>query len=237
MPADPNSILDSVKKALGMDPEFTAFDIDVVMHINSAFGSLQQLGVGSDTGFYIQDNTTLWSQYVSQLLYLGMVKQFIFMTVRLAFDPPATSFAIEAIQKQLEQLSLRINIAAESINKPSDPFTEEVLNVSGVTPTVFVVKAITLLFAAEVFPDANEANTFRLTLTGDCIVHAPVNGTDGEHITLELVSNGHAVSWGNGWNFGASGIPTLSPGGETDIISSVYDELSAEWLSGFTAGF
>jgi len=237
MPANPNSILDSVKKVLGFDPEFTEFDLDIVMHINSAFGSLQQLGVGSGTGFYIQDNTTLWSQYVSQLLYLGMVKQFIYMTVRLAFDPPATSFAIEAIQKQLAELSLRINVAAESINQPSDPFAEEVFDVSGVTPTVFVVKAITLQFAAEVFLDANEANTFRLTMTGDCIIHAPVNGTDGEHITLELVSNGHAVTWGNGWNFGLAGVPTLSSGGQTDIISSVYDELSAEWLSGFTAGF
>lgn len=237
MTANPNSILDSVKKVLGFDPEFTEFDLDVVMHINSAFGSLQQLGVGSDTGFIIQDNTILWSQYISDLLYLNMAKQFTYMSVRLAFDPPSTSFGILAIQKQLEELSLRINIATESLNPPTDPFLDSGVVVDGAQAVVFVVKAMTLQFDSVVWPDARTANTFYLTMTGDCTINAPVNGKDGEHITLELISNGHAVTWGNGWNFGLAGLPSLSPGGETDIISSVYTEVTAEWLSGFTAGF
>lgn len=236
MTANPNSILDSVKKVLGFEPEYTAFDLDIILHINGAFGSLQQLGVGSETGFVIEDNTTLWSQYISQLLYLGMVKQYIFMTVRLAFDPPGTSFAIDAFDKQIQQLAWRINVAVESLNPPSDPIEETGSGDLG-SQTVFVVKVVDLVFADVVTPDASDGNTFYLTLTDDCTINAPVNGIDGNHITLELTSNGHTVTWGSGWNFGDPGIPDLSGGGATDIISSIYRESAASWYSGFTPGF
>jgi hypothetical protein len=86
--ANPESILDSVKKVIGFEPEYDAFDLDIVMHINMAFGILKQAGVGSDTGFMITDNTTLWSQYLSNLTLLGMVKSYVSMAVRQAFDPP-----------------------------------------------------------------------------------------------------------------------------------------------------
>jgi hypothetical protein len=237
VPANPDSILDSVKKTLGFDPEFTAFDLDIVLHINSAFGSLQQAGVGSDTGFVIQDNTTLWSQYVSSLLFLGMIKQYIFLAVKLAFDPPGTSFAIEAIQNQLLQLIWRINIAAETEDPPSDPFASTTITVDGTDVVAFIVKPITITFQAVVSMDAKRYNTFYLTMTGDCTINAPVNGADGEHITLELTSNGHVVTWGNGWDFGTAGEPELSSGGLTDIISAVYNEESATWRAGFTPGF
>lgn len=237
MAANPNSILDSVKKALGFDPEFTAFDLDVVMFINSAFGSLNQLGVGGDMGFVIEDNTTLWSQYISELLYLGMVKQYIFMCAKLAFDPPSTSFAIEAITKQIEQLSWRINVAVEHISPPSDPGEEEAGPSSGTTVTWFKVKVADLTYDTTVGPDAGQANTFYLELAGDCTINAPVNGVDGQHITLEIVSNSHLVTWGNGWNFGTPGPPDLSPGGLTDVISAVYRESAADWYAGYTPGF
>lgn len=237
MPANPNSILDSVKKVLGFDPEFTEFDLDVVMHINSAFGSLQQLGVGSDTGFIIQDNTTLWSQYIADLLYLNMVKQYIFLAVRLAFDPPATSFGIEAIERQLAQLSLRINISVEGMHPPTDPFADTTPTVAGSQSVVFVVKPIHLTFDTIVWLDANAGNTFYLTMTADCTINAPVNGSEGEHITLEVTSNGHAVTWGNGWDFGQIGPPSLSPGGLYDIISAVYNEETSTWSAGYTLGF
>jgi hypothetical protein len=109
-----DSILDSVKKALGLDFSDTSFDPDVTMFINSAFGPLQQLGVGPDTGFFISDNTVLWSDYVARADYLGMVQAFIIMSTRLVFDPPATSFGLDAIKGQLEQLSWRINVMAET---------------------------------------------------------------------------------------------------------------------------
>jgi hypothetical protein len=114
MSTNPDSILDSIKQTLGLDPEFTAFDLEMVMYINSAFGSLQQLGVGPTSGFTITDNTKVWSQYLLFAFYLDMVKQFISLSVKLVFDPPDTSFAIGAIKSSLAELTWRINVAAES---------------------------------------------------------------------------------------------------------------------------
>lgn len=110
---NPASILDSTKKVLGLDDSYTAFDLDVIMAINSAFGPLSQIGVGPATGFEITDNTTLWSDYAGNLTYISMVKMFVWKKTQMAFDPPATGFAIAAVEKQLDELIWRINIAAE----------------------------------------------------------------------------------------------------------------------------
>jgi hypothetical protein len=239
MPANPNSILDTVKKALGFDPEFEAFDLDITLFTNAAFGYLRQLGVGSDTGFIISDNTTLWSQYVTSLTLLNMVKTYIFMFVKLAFDPPATSFGIDAVKGQIDQLGWRINIVAEELNPPSDPFDSSdssVITQGGVMTTFFAPKVVNLTFASTVTPDASEGNVFYLELTGNCTINSPSTGADGEHITLEVTSNGHSVTWGNGWNFGDAGTPILSAD-KTDIISAYYRESVTDWRTGFTPGF
>jgi hypothetical protein len=236
--ANPLSILDSVKKALGFDPDYTFFDLDITMHVNAAFGALQQLGVGGDAGFMISDNTTLWSQYVSDLVYLGMIQQFIYLNVRLVFDTPGTSFAIGAYEKQLEQLAFRINVAAEHINPPSDPFAPvDAGPGGGATTTYFKVLAVTLIFASTITPDAEEGNTFYLEMADDCTINAPVSGSDAEHITMEIISHGHTVTWGSGWNFGDAGQPTLSSGSKTDIVSAIYRQSVATWFAGYTPGF
>jgi hypothetical protein len=235
--ANPLSILDSVKKVLGFDPDYTFFDLDILMHINSAFGSLQQIGVGGDTGFWISDNTTLWSQYVSSYSYLGMIQQYIYMSVRMAFDVPTTSFAIGAFEKQIEELAWRINIAAEHINPPSNPFAPENALDNGVTTTFFKVRTVTIEYASVMTPDAGVANTFHLTLDGNATLNAPINGVEGEHITILLIANGHTITWGAGWDFGDAGEPTLSSGGKTDIISAVCQVSTTEWFAGFTPGF
>jgi hypothetical protein len=239
MPANPNSILDTVKKALGFDPEFEAFDLDITLFTNAAFGYLRQLGVGSDTGFIISDNTTLWSQYITSLEYLNMVKTYIIMFVKLAFDPPATSFGIDAVKGQIDQLGWRINIVAEELNPPSDPFdsdTSSIVTQGGVMTTFFAPKVIRLTFASTVTPDASEGNVFYLELTADCTINSPGAGSDGEHITLEVTSNGFDVTWGNGWNFGNAGTPVLSAD-KTDIVSAYYRTDVTDWRAGFTPGF
>ena len=114
MALNPDSILDSVKKVLGLDAANTAFDLDIVLLINGAFGPLLQLGVGPPNGFSILDDTTLWTDYTNRLDMLGMLKQFVFLWVKLAFDPPDGRQTLPAIQKQLEELSWRINIMAET---------------------------------------------------------------------------------------------------------------------------
>jgi hypothetical protein len=246
MPANPDSILDSVKKVLGFDPEYEAFDIDVLMFTNSSFGTLQQLGVGGDSGFMISDNTTLWSQYVTSISYLGLVKAFIYMSVRLAFDPPATSFTIGAIEHQLEQLAWRINAAVEAENPPSDPFAvaaiEEIVD-GGVTvyaggrmPTFFAPKVVFIDASSSLTIDASKGNVFYLTLKQNSTIDVPINAVDGEHITLGLTSAGFNVTWGAGWNFGDAGFPPPSPD-KTTIISAVYRQPSMQWDAGFTSGF
>jgi hypothetical protein len=233
-----DSILDSVKKFVGLSPSDLSFDLDVVLAINGAFGALKQLGVGSDTGFIIADNTTLWSQYVSDLAYLGMIKMYVIMAVKLAFDPPATSFGIAAVQEQIQQLAWRINIEAEHINPPSDPFgMVDPLFEGGDLKTAFSPKVVNLVYSSVITPDATAGNVFYLTLQGNAVINAPVGGHDGQHITLELSSAGYNVVWGSGWNFGDPGTPTLSTDGKADIISAYYKETAAQWRAGFTPGF
>jgi hypothetical protein len=240
MSTNPNSILDTVKKVLGFESEYTAFDLDITMFINAAFGSLLQLGVGPGSGFLISDNTTLWSQYTTELSYLGMVQNYIFMSCKLAFDPPATSFGIDAIKNQLLELTWRINIAAETIDPPSDPTATicgDLIPMTGVLKGWFAPKVKNLDFASVVNINAHDGNVFYLELTANCTINAPTNGEEGQHITLELISNGFSVTWGEGWNFGAPGSPVLSSGGETDIISSVYRTVTTDWYTGFSPGF
>ena len=247
MAPNPDSILDSIKHVLGIAEDYTAFDLDVVIFTNSALGSLQQIGVGGDSGFIITDNTTLWSQYCTSLSYLNMVKTYIYMSVRLAFDPPANSFGLGAIEHQLEQLAWRINAAVEAETPPSDPFAvEEIIETAdgtevtiyhgGRMPTYFAPKVVTLDPAPTVTIDASTGNVFYLTLKENAVINAPVNAVDGEHITFGLTSAGFSVTWGTGWNFGDAGQPSLSPD-KTDIISAVYRQPSQQWHAGFTSGF
>lgn len=108
-----DSILDSTKKVLGLDSAYTAFDQDVMMHINSVFSTLHQLGIGPDNGFMIENKVPTWTQYLGPDKNLNSVKSYVYLKVRLLFDPPATSFAIAAMEKQIEELEWRINVHRE----------------------------------------------------------------------------------------------------------------------------
>lgn len=108
-----NSILNSVKLMLGIDPDYTAFDPDITMQINTAINTLTQLGVGPSTGFMIESKAEEWDEFTDGNVNLNMIKTFVGMSVRLAFDPPSTAHAITAIKGQIEQLGWRINIEME----------------------------------------------------------------------------------------------------------------------------
>lgn len=112
------SILKTVKAGLGISDTLTAFDPEITMYINSAFSVLHQLGVGPDNGFSIDDADTEWDTYTVPEDQLSMVKTYLTMKTRLAFDPPATSFGIEAIQKEIDRLEWRLNVARELIAHP-----------------------------------------------------------------------------------------------------------------------
>ena len=109
-----DSILTSIKKLLGITEEYAYFDHDIVMHINSVFMDLRQIGVGPDEGFFIEDETSVWTDFIPEVGLMEAVKSYMYLRVRLLFDPPANSSLIESMNKQIEKLEWRLNVAAES---------------------------------------------------------------------------------------------------------------------------
>lgn len=107
------SILTSTKKILGIDEEYTVFDLDIITHINTAFSTLTQLGVGPSSGFMIEDESATWGDFLGEDLELNSVKSYVFLRVRMLFDPPATSYLISAQEKQIQELEWRLNTHRE----------------------------------------------------------------------------------------------------------------------------
>lgn len=108
-----SSILTSVKKTLGIAEEYTAFDEDIIMHINSVFSTLNQIGLGPAEGFEIIDKTAVWSDFLGIDKRLNSVKTYVYLRVRLMFDPPSTSYLIASMEKQAEQIEWRLNVQRE----------------------------------------------------------------------------------------------------------------------------
>lgn len=117
------SVLTSTKKVLGLDKNYTAFDLDVITHINSAFSVLCQLGIGPAVGFSIEDSYTDWDEFIDNETILNMVKPYVYLKVRMAFDPPTTSFVIDAMNKQIAELEGRLSLQREWLLNPVDPAT------------------------------------------------------------------------------------------------------------------
>jgi len=107
------SILGNIKKVLGFDLEDESFDADIIMHLNSTFSTLNQLGVGPEYGFEIQDATPTWSDYLDTSSNLNMVKSYMYLKVRLAFDPPQNSFGINAIKDQIVEYEWRLTVQVD----------------------------------------------------------------------------------------------------------------------------
>ena len=112
-----NSILTSTKKIVGINPDDPSFDIDIITHINSAFSILQQAGVGPANGFMITGPDELWTDYMppSAGEQYNLVKTFVYLQVRLLFDPPAGSYHLTILmQQQLDQYLSRLNMMREA---------------------------------------------------------------------------------------------------------------------------
>lgn len=116
------SILNDTKKILGVDAADTAFDIDILMHINSVFATLNQLGIGPEQGFAIENATPTWNAFLGSDPRINSVKTYVYLKVRMFFDPPSTSFHLEALNKQAEQLEWRLNTYREG-TQWTDPST------------------------------------------------------------------------------------------------------------------
>ena len=107
------SILDSIKKNLGIVPEYTAFDDQIILDINAAFSTLHQLGFGPDEGFEITGIDEFWSDIIEEPRF-NFVKSYVCMKVRVMFDPPTSSYALDALNKQIAEYEWRIKSEIET---------------------------------------------------------------------------------------------------------------------------
>lgn len=108
------SILTSTKNVLGIAEDYTVFDLDIITHINSAFSTLTQLGIGPVNGFMIEDETAVWDDFIPiEDFQYNSIKTYVYLRVRGLFDPPQTSYLISAMERQIEQLEWRLNIHRE----------------------------------------------------------------------------------------------------------------------------
>lgn len=107
------SILDTIKKMLGIESSDTAFDTDILVNINSTFMILNQLGLGPEASFSITGKNEVWSDFLGESVNLEAVKSYIYLKVRMLFDPPTMSSVVEAMNRQIMELEWRLNAQAE----------------------------------------------------------------------------------------------------------------------------
>lgn len=124
-----DSILDSTKKSLGILADNTAFDVDVVMHINAALSTLNQLGIGPEDGFAITDNSANWADFIGDDKRLNNVQLYVYLKTRILFDPPTGSYhLVTSMNETIKELEWRLNVKREGeswvepvVTPPVDP--------------------------------------------------------------------------------------------------------------------
>lgn len=104
------SILTSIKKLLGITEEYKHFDSDLIIHINSVLAVLTQIGVGPSTGFSISDKYAKWADFIEDDSKLEFVKSYVFLKVKLLFDPPISSAVAESTKRLCDELEWRISV-------------------------------------------------------------------------------------------------------------------------------
>lgn len=105
--------LEQRKKMIGIDQDYTAFDVDIITHTNTAFSILHQLGVGPDEGFEVTDNTQTWTDFMGDDPRLNFVKSWVTLKVKMLFDPPQSSALIDSANRLLSELEWRINVSVD----------------------------------------------------------------------------------------------------------------------------
>lgn len=111
-----DSILVSTKKALDIPENYGVFDQNIIMHINGVFSTLTQLGLGPDDGFAISDETSTWSNFLAGNAKFNFVKTYMYLRVRMLFDPPGTSFLGDSIKEQIKELEYRISVERDTMS-------------------------------------------------------------------------------------------------------------------------
>lgn len=109
-----NSILTSIKKVLNVAEEDTSFDVDIIMHINSVFSNLLQMGFGTNN-FVLQDKSQVWTDFCNKQ-DVENLKSYVYLKVRMLFDPPTSSIVMDAFEKQAKEFEWRLYISAQGGN-------------------------------------------------------------------------------------------------------------------------
>ena len=109
------SILTSIKKLLGIDEGYDIFDSDLIFHINSVLMILTQMGIGPAKGFLIEGEDAEWSDFIDDSTEIEAVKSYVYMKVKLIFDPPQSSAVIESMKQLINELEWRLNVAVDPI--------------------------------------------------------------------------------------------------------------------------
>ena len=108
------SILKTIRSMLDMEPDETAYNNDILVHINSAIMTLTQLGVGPKDGFNVADENATWTDFIGDSKLLEGVKQYIYIKTQIAFDPPTSSFVTEALRTMATEIEFRLNVQADN---------------------------------------------------------------------------------------------------------------------------
>ena len=108
------SILNTIKKKLGVDVECTNFDVDIITEINTVFVILKQLGIGPESGFSIKDEFATWSEFTDDDVELEVLKTYIWKKVKMSFDPALSGAAAEADKRVADELEWRLSIIADT---------------------------------------------------------------------------------------------------------------------------
>jgi hypothetical protein len=117
MKRNEDNIIPSIKRMLGISDEYTPFDTEIIIHINSALMKLAQLGVGPTNGFTVTDYDQTWDDFDADNKKLGAIKTYVYLQVKMMFDPPTNSYLMDAMKQQADELGWRLNVQAEDGKK------------------------------------------------------------------------------------------------------------------------
>ena len=108
-----DSVLLTIKKLLGIDSDYTHFDKDIIIHINSVLMTLNQIGIGPEEPVTISSEMDTWSNILGDTKNLEAIKTYVYIKVRILFDPPSSSFVLEALKRQADEIEWRLNMQTE----------------------------------------------------------------------------------------------------------------------------
>lgn len=135
------SILKSTKASLGLAPEQTSFDSEILMHLNSAISTLTQVGVGPPDGIYVSGESETWEKLIGTDPRLNAVKSYLHLRVKMLFDPPEIGFVLTAMKEMIKEAEWRLNITVDDeipsdapATQPDDPFFDDATLLDGGTP-------------------------------------------------------------------------------------------------------